>query len=492
MSNQVSEQEKSTAANGQDPSSTGPGPTQTVANFVAASRFDTLPDAVVDRTKYLVLDGLACGLVGAQLPWSRVAAEALIDLEGHGPATVWGWDQGTTPSTAALINGTFVQGFELDDYHEFGPLHSESIILPAAMATAQKIGGVAGTDLLVAAAMGFEFGPRLGIVMDGHDLIAQGWHCGVIYGSIAAALTTSRLRGLDAEGTSSAMGLAATQASGLMAAQFEAMVKRMNHAFAGRAGVVAGALAERGFTGIKDSLERDYGGLVPTFTHKPNSELDYGPLTRDLGQDWELMRILVKPYASGGTTHPGVDAMLHLRNDLGVSADDIESIKIRLPIHSFRHYGWKISRPTTNIGAQMNLCFVCALTLLDGKASIGQFTNARIAADDAWDLVDRISTEHDPEMDKIAVETKTPRATGFTVKLKDGTTHEFMQLSASGKGDLILTNEQIGAKYDELMSHVVTEDRAAAIKDAVLNLEKMTDVAELAALLAPVTRRVID
>ena len=355
MSNQVSEQEKSTAANGQDPSSTGPGPTQTVANFVAASQFDTLPDAVVDRTKYLVLDGLACGLVGAQLPWSRVAAEALIDLEGHGPATVWGWDQGTTPSTAALINGTFVQGFELDDYHEFGPLHSESIILPAAMATAQKIGGVSGTDLLVAAAMGFEFGPRLGIVMDGHDLIAQGWHCGVIYGSIAAALTTARLRGLDAEHTSSAMGLAATQASGLMAAQFEAMVKRMNHAFAGRAGVVSGALAERGFTGIKDSLERDYGGLVPTFTHKSNSELDYGPLTRDLGADWELMRILVKPYASGGTTHPGVDAMLHLRNDLGVSADDIESIKIRLPIHSFRHYGWKISRPTTNIGAQMNL-----------------------------------------------------------------------------------------------------------------------------------------
>ncbi|HEY4702822.1 MAG TPA: MmgE/PrpD family protein, partial [Streptosporangiaceae bacterium] len=300
MSNQVSEQEKSTAANGQDPSSTGPGPTQTVANFVAASQFDTLPDAVVDRTKYLVLDGLACGLVGAQLPWSRVAAEALIDLEGHGPATVWGWDQGTTPSTAALINGTFVQGFELDDYHEFGPLHSESIILPAAMATAQKIGGVSGTDLLVAAAMGFEFGPRLGIVMDGHDLIAQGWHCGVIYGSIAAALTTARLRGLDAEHTSSAMGLAATQASGLMAAQFEAMVKRMNHAFAGRAGVVSGALAERGFTGIKDSLERDYGGLVPTFTHKSNSELDYGPLTRDLGADWELMRILVKPYASGG------------------------------------------------------------------------------------------------------------------------------------------------------------------------------------------------
>ena len=490
MSNQISQQERTEPASGEQAGVAGP--TRTAAEFVAASKFEMLPDAVVARTKYLILDGLACGLVGAQLPWSRVAAEALIDLEGDGPATVWGWDKGTTPSTAALINGTFVQGFELDDYHEFGPLHSESIILPAAMATAEKIGGISGTDLLVSAAMGFEFGPRLGIVMDGHDLIAQGWHCGVIYGAIAAALTTARIRGLDAERTSSAMGLAATQASGLMAAQFEAMVKRMNHAFAGRAGVVAGALAEREFTGIKDSLERGYGGLVPTFTHKSANELDYGPLTHDLGADWELMRILVKPYASGGTTHPGVDAMLHLRNDLGVTADNVASIKIRLPIHSFRHYGWKITRPTTNIGAQMNLCFVCAITLLDGKASIGQFSNSRIAADDVWDLVGRLSTEYDPEMDRVAAETKTPRATGFTVTLKDGTTHEFMQLSATGKGDLILTNEQIGKKYDELMTHAVSEDRAASIKKAVLSLEEMSDVAELARLLAPVTRRVID
>ena len=361
------------------------------------------------------------------------------------------------------------------------------------MATAQKIGGVSGTDLLVAAAMGFEFGPRLGIVMDGHDLIAQGWHCGVIYGSIAAALTTARLRGLDAEHTSSAMGLAATQASGLMAAQFEAMVKRMNHAFAGRAGVIAGALAERGFTGIKDSLERDYGGLVPTFTHKPNSELDYSPLTErsrpglgadaDPGQAVRLGRYHPprRRCHAPPPQRPGRVRERGHREHQDPAADPlVPPLRLEdLPADD-------------QIGAQMNLCFVCAITLLDGKASIGQFSNGHIAADDAWDLVDRISTSHDPEMDRIATETKTPRATGFTVKLKDGTTHEFMQLSASGKGDLILTNEQIGAKYDELMSHAVTEDRAAAIKDAVLNLEKMTDVAELAALLAPVSQRVID
>ena len=468
------------------------GPTRVVTEFVANSTYDTLPVEIAERTKHLVLDGLACGLVGAQLPWSRVAVDAMLELEGEGPAAVWGWGKSTTPVTAALLNGTFVQGFELDDYHEMGPLHSASILLPAALATAERIGGVTGKDFLLAVAMGFEFGPRIGVTMDGHDLIARGWHCGVVYGSIAAALTTARIRGLDAARTEDAMGLAATQACGLMAAQYEAMVKRMNHAFAGRAGVVAGALAAGGFTGIKSSLEREYGGLVPTFTQKPPEELDYTHITADLGTHWELMKVLTKPYSSGGTTHPAVDAMFHARNDLGVHAEDVQSIKIRLPIHSFRHYGWKITRPTTNIGGQMNLCYVSAVALIDNRVSIGQFSNTRIDSDDVWDLIGKISTEHDPEMDEIANRTKTPRATGFTITLKDGSVHEFVQLSATGKGDLIMTNDQITKKYDELMSYIVEADRADALKAAVLNLETARDLTELRGLLVPAVKGALD
>ena len=50
-----------------------------------------------------------------------------------------GWDRGLTPSAAALLNSTFIQGFELDDYHELGPLHSASVVLPAAFATTSAL-----------------------------------------------------------------------------------------------------------------------------------------------------------------------------------------------------------------------------------------------------------------------------------------------------------------------------------------------------------------
>jgi len=462
-----------------------PGPTKRVAAFVAGLTINDVPQAVQERVRYLILDGVACGLVGAKLPWSKTAVEAMVGLEGEGDVPIWGWGRATTPTGAALLNGTFVQGFELDDYHEHGPLHSASIVLPAILATAARTGRVDGEEFLLAAAVGFEIGPRLGVTMDGHDLIAQGWHCGVVYGTVAAAVACAKARGLDAGKTEDAIGLATTQASGLMAAQYESMVKRMNHSFAARAGVLAGALAEGGFTGIKDALERPYGGLVPTFTRKTNDNIDYSHIGDGLGDYWELENILVKPYSSGGTTHPGVDAMLKARNELGVKAEDVASIDIRLPVHSFKHYGWKITRPTTPIGGQMNLGYVCAVALLDGNVSIGQFSSARLASDDVWDLVGKISCRHDPEMDTVAKETSTPRATGFRIALKDGTIHEFVQLAARGKGDLILTNEEIEAKAEELLSHVCDDDRIIEIKQSILGLGKESGVAELNAALAP-------
>jgi aconitate decarboxylase len=78
--------------------------------------------------------------------------------------------------TAALLNGTFIQGFELDDYHPYGPLHSEACVLPAVLGTAEKIGGIDGKCLLESAALGFEIGPRIGMAMGGLQLVTRGWH----------------------------------------------------------------------------------------------------------------------------------------------------------------------------------------------------------------------------------------------------------------------------------------------------------------------------
>ena len=132
-----------------------PGPTSKLAAFLAATRLEDIPIEVMTRAAHITLDGIGCALVGAHLPWSALAVEAVSGLESTGPAMVVGWDRGLTPTAAALLNSTFIQGFELDDYHELGPLHSASVVLPAAFATASALGRrVTGADLALAIAMG--------------------------------------------------------------------------------------------------------------------------------------------------------------------------------------------------------------------------------------------------------------------------------------------------------------------------------------------------
>ena len=143
------------------PAATDPdGPTGRLASWVAGLSLGDVPDTVVERAKYLLLDGLGCGLIGAQLPWSRVATDAVLELENTGDTVVIGTGKSTSGPAAAVLNGTFIQGFELDDFHPIAPVHSCSLVIPALLSTVTALPlTTAGADFLLAAIIGFEVGP---------------------------------------------------------------------------------------------------------------------------------------------------------------------------------------------------------------------------------------------------------------------------------------------------------------------------------------------
>src|ERR1700691_3674788 len=122
------------------------GPTGQLATWVAGLTLDDIPQTVVERAKHLLLDGLGCGLIGAQLPWSRVATNAVLNLENSGDTVVIGTGKSTSGPAAAVLNGTFIQGFELDDFHPIAPVHSCSLVIPALLrtVTAQRRATTAG------------------------------------------------------------------------------------------------------------------------------------------------------------------------------------------------------------------------------------------------------------------------------------------------------------------------------------------------------------
>lgn len=241
------------------------GPTGRLATWLATTSLEQIPASVRERAAHLVLDGLGCALIGAQLPWSRTAVEAVLSLEGAGDVPVIGWGRTTSGPAAAVLNGTFIQGFELDDYYPAAPLHSASLVLPALLSTTSQLPSASGAEFLRGAVLGIETGTRVGLALHGPQMLSRGWHSGSVFGTHAAAAASGAMRGLDAAAFEDALGLAATQSAGLMAAQYEAMSKRMHHGLASRNGFYAAGLAQAGYTGIKKVFERPYGGFLSTF-----------------------------------------------------------------------------------------------------------------------------------------------------------------------------------------------------------------------------------
>ena len=144
------------------------------------------------------------------------------------------------------------------------------------LAATPHVGRVSGARFLLGAILGYETGPRVGQALGGLEIISRGWHSGVVFGTLSAAASAGTLYGLDAAGFEDALGMAATQSCGLMSAQFESMVKRMQHGFASRNGLTAAALAASGYVGIKRVFEREYGGWLSVFGegHHPDSRPD--------------------------------------------------------------------------------------------------------------------------------------------------------------------------------------------------------------------------
>ena len=263
--------------------------TRAIAGFVSGLSYDAIPGEVRDRIKLLVLDSLGCALYGADLPWTRILQTTLARHDATRTTPIWGTALALSAPHAALVNGTQVQGFELDDVHRQGVLHVGAVTLPALLATIGPDTPLDGRELLAAIVAGYEIGPRVGMCM-GQEHIGQGWHSGATVGVFSAAAGAARALRLDAGRTVHALGIAGTQSAGLMAAQYGAMVKRMHAGRSAQSGLYGALLARDGFTGIVDVFEAPYGGFCSTFS-RSTDRFDLGELSRGLGEGFETMRI---------------------------------------------------------------------------------------------------------------------------------------------------------------------------------------------------------
>ena len=453
--------------------------TRGIADFVSGLRYEDVPAEVIARIKLLILDSLGCALYATDLPWSRILMETLAETDTSTACSVWGTNRKLSAPHAALVNGTLVQGFELDDVHRVGVLHVGAVTLPALCAIAEMRPGMNGKDFLAAAVAGYEIGPRVGMCM-GQEHIGQGWHSGATVGVFSAAAGASRALKLTSDQTVHAIGVAGTQSAGLMAAQFGAMVKRMHAGRSSQSGLYGALLAERGFTGIIDVFENEYGGFCTTFS-RSTDRFNRAELVAGLGEKWETMRIALKFYSCVGSNHTTLDALRTMQVKRPFTEAEVESIVVHGSQVTMDHVGWRYE-PQGLTSAQLNLPYCVATLLLDGDVFVEQFTEEKVTDAERIRVSRKVTVAEDKS---ITARGKAYRhMVRVQLKLTDGTEMEETVESPRGSEHSFATAEDVIAKFRKLAGKRFDAAHVERIVDGVMNAESLTNAADFVALLA--------
>jgi aconitate decarboxylase len=450
-----------------------------VAEFVSGLHYEAIPPEVISRIKLLILDSLGCALFGAELEWSRILIETLAGVDSTPGCAIWGTGRRLSAPHAALVNGTLVQGFELDDVHRVGVLHVGAVTLPAVLAVAEMRSAMSGRDFLTAAVAGYEVGPRVGMCM-GPEHIGQGWHSGATVGVFSAAAGAAAALRLPAEQVVHALGIAGTQSAGLMAAQFGAMVKRMHAGRAAQSGLYGALLAAAGFTGIVDVFENPYGGFCSTFS-RSTDRFNLSELTGGLGERFETMRIALKFYSCVGSNHTTLDAIRGMRARHPFGPDDVRRITVHGSRVTVDHVGWPY-RPQGLTSAQLNLPYCVATLLLEGDVFVDEFSEALVADPARMQLSDKVHVTEDPAI--TARGARYRHRVRVEVLLHDGTRMEETVEAPRGSETSFASDADVIAKFRKLAARRIPDAQAARIVEQVMGVERLASAADLVRSLA--------
>ena len=217
---------------------------RTLAQHFASTAYDKLAGNRLHDMKRLLLDYCGVAISGSQADTGRLARQFVVDSGGAPQASVIGARARVPAANAAFANAVAEHSIELDDVDDEALFHYGPPVVSSALAVAEWK-HANGRDLLTAMLAGCEMTNRLSLATN-PELRNRGFHTTPTCGVFGATVAAGRLLGLDAEHMTSALGLAGTQACGLMEMYGPSMQKRINPGPAARNGVTAAALADIG------------------------------------------------------------------------------------------------------------------------------------------------------------------------------------------------------------------------------------------------------
>lgn len=446
---------------------------QKLSAFVCGMDYEKLPAEVIDRLKDLLLDQLGCQLIGSTLEWNQSVYKFVKENKHGGPATIVNHGDKVPVDDAALVNGTFGQGCELDDYYDQGGGHPGAASVPVAMALAEKT-CVSGQNFLTAMAAGYEIGWRVGRGLL-PEMMRRGYHAQGVVGVFIAAATAGKLLQLDPERLTHALAIAGSHASGTMEYdQSGGEVKRMHNGIACSGGLRSAMTADKGLTGPPTIFEGERG-ILKVFSGESRT----GVITRAMGIDFAVLHAAIKRFPVNASQHSPIELLDKLVRENRFQPKEVKKIEVGVNEGVILH-GGTIYEPKEVIEAQFSLRFSLALRLLKGSNELKFYLDSNVWRDPAVLAMGRkIELFADPTAVK-----ERRFACRMRISLLSGNVVEGCLPSPKGNFSNSLSKQEITEKFLGNGSSVLPQEKLDRIVEKVEKVETEEDMSSFGALLS--------
>ncbi len=449
--------------------------TERLAAFVERASYDHLSERAREQLKNHILDALGCAIGALDGEPIRLVREQLEDFGGSQLCTVIG-GEATAPDRAALMNGALVRYLDFNDsYLAPGETCHPSDNLSAVLAAAEYAGS-SGSDLLCALAVAYQVQCRLSDVAPvryrGFDHTTQG--------AYAVAAGVSKALGLDQTRIAHAVAISGTAFNALRVTRTGRLSHWKGLAYPNTAfgATHAAFLAMRGVTGPLAVFE-GAKGFMETISGPFRIEWEKENLER-------VTQAILKKYNAEIHSQSAIEGILELR-EAGLRAADVEQIELEIFDVAYHIIGGgeegEKKHVSTKEEADHSLPYLVAVALLDGQVLPAQYAPDRIVRPDVQDLLNRVTVK--PAAD-LSSRFPAEMPCRLTVHLRDGRVLKQEKSDYEGFHTRPASLRTVIGKFEQLASPFAPASLCQEVIDAVGNLENLTNVSELASLLARV------
>ncbi|MBI4183184.1 MAG: MmgE/PrpD family protein [Proteobacteria bacterium] len=462
------------------------GVTERLARLVVETPAERLiAPALLESAKLRLLDGLAIMLAGSREPSTLIALAMAREWGGAAAAGVVGHPDRLPAPLAGFVNGVSAHSQEFDDYTR-GAGHMTVSMVPGSLAAAEEA-GLSGRALVEGFVVGFEVVCRIARGMNPY-LFDRGFHQNCLWAELGVAAAAARMRGLSVDETRMALGIACSGGSGIRR-NVGSMGKAYHVGHGVMNGLVSASLAGRGYVVDPEAVagedEPGHGrwGLVETYNGIGNYAL--GKTTAGLGEAWELEgnRTVVCFHPGSTTLAAAVDCVIELIRAHGIRSEAVERVALDCTPEALNRACYR--EVESSYKARYSLPYAVAVTLIDGKAGLAQFADARVAKGDVQALMRRIEVAVPPDLAHHVGpwEGKVNWAEmRIAIHMKDGRVIRGARSHAKGwPEDVPVGFEEVAGKFADCAEGVLSPARRDRVITMVRRIERLADIRELMA-----------